>query len=328
MTLIDDVLEGLRLRSAVFSRMTLRGEWGFAKDALQGAPFHLLLSGEAWLQVKGESEGVALQAGDIVILPRGDPHLFLARPGAPAVPWRAVAESRGWAPWRPGSRFKAVDLEFGTGDPHTRLVSGVYAFEDPRRNPLLDALPSLLLMRASADSVPARAASAMPPLMEAEILSGSPGAESVCTRLADIVFIQTVRHYLGEAEALPQGWLRGMTSSELAPVLSAIHRSPERPWTVETLAREGGMSRSRFAARFSEAVGQAPLDYLTRWRMYRAAGRLAHERASLTEIAASVGYGSQVSFGKAFRRWSGRSPAAYRRWLRERDGSVLAREDE
>lgn len=120
------------------------------------------------------NRSLSVSSGLGMLVP-GDPHFLLARPGVEPVPWRSVAESSGLAPWRPGSRFKAVDLEFGTGEPRTRLISGVYAFEDQRRNPLLDALPSLLLMRASADSTPARTASALLPLMEAEILSGSPG---------------------------------------------------------------------------------------------------------------------------------------------------------
>lgn len=315
MTLIDDILEGLRLQSSVFCRMTLSGDWGFAKDALSGAPFHLLLSGRAWLVKDDLDDPLPLDPGDIVVLPRGEEHRLVSRPDANTVPFRQVADSMGVSPWTPAMRYKAVHLQFGSGSPTTTLISGVFAFGDHRRNPLLGALPSVLLMRATTDSAAASPVASMTSLLDAELLSGMPGAETVGARLADILFIQVVRHHLSSAETLPRGWLRGITDGEIAPALAIMHRAPERPWSVATLAREFGMSRSRFAARFHDVVGQAPLEYLTHWRMYQAAGRLAEGKVALPALAASVGYRSEVAFSKAFKRWAGRSPAEYRRWL-------------
>lgn len=313
MTLIDDILEGLRLQSSVFCRMTLSGGWGFAKDALSGAPFHLLLSGRAWLLKEDLEEPLPLGPGDLVVLPRGEAHRLVSRPDADTVPFRQVADGMGLSPWTPGTRYKAVDLRFGSGSPTTTLISGVFAFGDHRRNPLLGALPSVLLLRATTGSAAASTVASITSLLDAELLSGLPGAESVGARLADILFIQVVRHHLSSAETLPQGWLRGITDREIAPALAMMHRASERPWSVATLAREIGMSRSRFAARFQDVVGQAPLEYLTHWRMYQAAGRLAEGKVALPALAASVGYRSEVSFSKAFKRWAGRSPAEYRR---------------
>lgn len=324
MTLIDDVLEGLRLQSSVFCRMTLSGDWGFAKDALGGAPFHLLLSGRAWLLKEEGEDAQPLGPGDIVILPRGEKHCLLSRPDADTVPFREVSENRGLSPWTPGTRYKAVDLQFGSGGPTTTLISGVFAFGDHRRNPLLAALPSVLLMRAITDSAAARTVATITALLDAELLSETPGSEIVCARLADILFIQIVRHYLSSSKTLPRGWLRGMTDAEIAPALALMHRAPERPWSVATLAREVGMSRSRFAARFQDVVGQGPLKYLTHWRMYQAAGRLAEGRIALPALAIAVGYRSDVSFSKAFKRWAGRSPAEYRCGLSEPTKSFVA----
>lgn len=315
MTLIDDILEGLRLESSVFCRMTLSGEWGFAKSALSGAPFHLLLSGRASLVQADGEDALALEAGDIVVLPRGEEHRLLSSPDAVAVPFRDVANSNGLAPWTPGSRYKSVDLRFGSGSETTTLISGIFAFGDHRRNPLLAALPSVLLVRANSDTPASAAVASITSLLDAELLSGMPGASSVGARLADILFIQVVRHYLSSTEALPQGWLRGVGDRKVAPALAGMHRAPERQWSVATLAREAGMSRSRFAVRFHDIVGQTPLEYLTHWRMYQAAARLAEGGAALPAVAASVGYKSEVSFSKAFKRWAGRSPAEYRRIL-------------
>jgi AraC-like DNA-binding protein len=315
MRLIDDVLESLRLQSTVFCRMTLRGDWGFAKDALSGAPFHLMLSGRACLMHDGLDEPLHLEAGDVVVLPRGEKHRFAARPNAPLVPFRQVADAMGLEPWAPATRFKAVDLSFGSGAPETTLISGVFAFGDHRRNPLLGALPSVLLMRGSDDTEVARSAAAVAGLLDAELLSGRAGAETIGGRLADILFVQIVRHHLTSEEMPPRGWLRGVADPEIGPALAIMHRAPEKQWSVATLACERGMSRSRFAARFQEVVGQAPLEYLTEWRMYQAAGRLGEGKVALPHLAASVGYRSDVAFSKAFKRWAGRSPAEYRRWL-------------
>jgi AraC-like DNA-binding protein len=322
MTLIDDILEGLRLESSVFCRMTLSGDWGFAKDALSGAPFHLVLSGQAWLRTEAMDEALQLNAGDIVILPRGEEHSLLARADTVPIPFRDVADRMALPRWLPGKRFKTIDLPFGEGGPATILISGVFAFGDHRRNPLFSALPSMLLTRANSDAGAAGAVAAIATLLNAELLSGMPGAEIVAARLADILFIQVVRHHLASTETLPRGWLRGITDGEIAPALACIHREPEKAWSVATLARIAGMSRSRFAARFQGAVGQAPLEYLTHWRMYQAAGRLAEGRIALPALASSVGYRSEVSFGKAFKRWAGRSPGEYRRSLASEPASA------
>lgn len=315
MTLIDDILEGLRLQSSVFCRMTLSGGWGFAKDALDGAPFHLLLSGRAWLTKDDLDTALPLEPGDIVILPRGERHRLLSHPDAEAVPFLQVAQNLGLSPLTPSQRYKAVDLQFGSGSPTTTLISGVFAFGDHRRNPLLAALPPVLLMRAGEDSVAANTVASITSMLDAELLSEKPGAESVGGRLADILFIQIIRHHLASTDSLPRGWLRGVADREIAPALSIMHRAPEKSWSVATLAREVGMSRSSFAARFQDVVGQAPLEYLTQWRMYQAAGRLVEGKVALPALASAVGYRSEVSFSKAFKRWAGRSPAAYRRWL-------------
>lgn len=327
MAVIDQVLARLHLRSTVFSRMTLAGDWGFAKHALDGAPFHLVLSGRAHVRLPHDGGTHALGAGDIAILPRGEPHDLLAHPDAETIPWRRMMEQHDWAPWHADTRFKAVDLRHGSGEPVAQLISGVFSFDDRRPNPLLSALPSAMVMRADG-SAASDALTTIAALLDEEIGSGRPGAEDVASRLADILFVQAIRRQIASADSLPQGWLRGIADPELASAIALIHHEPQKPWSVETLAHAIGMSRSRFAARFRDTVGQAPLDYLTDWRMYQAAGQLATDSTALPTIAASVGYRSDVAFGKAFRRWSGRSPAAYRRSLRQRSSDDDARDQD
>jgi AraC-like DNA-binding protein len=312
MTAIDDILDGLRMQSSVFCRMALHGAWGFAKGALPGAPFHLVLTGHAWLSLDGAS-ATMLGPGDIAILPAGDAHQLLSQPGACAVPFQEVADERGLSPWQPGVRYKSINFRFGHGEQTTRLISGVFAFDDRRPHPLLASLPPLLISRADQAGEEGRVIASVAALLDAELLSGTPGAAIMSTRLSDILFIQVIRRHLREAAALPQGWLRGMSDARIAPALALMQRQPAKPWSVDSLAREIGMSRSRFASRFRDAVGQGPLEYLTHWRMHVAANMLTDGRSSLAQAAAAVGYRSEVSFSKAFKRWAGRTPGEFRR---------------
>jgi AraC-like DNA-binding protein len=145
-----------------------------------------------------------------------------------------------------------------------------------------------------------------------EAASGQPGAAAVTAKLADILFIQAVRAHLSLHSADTAGWLRGMTDAQIGQALALIHTEPMTRWTVALLAERVGISRSSFAAHFQTLVGQGPIEYLTNWRMHQAAGLLLTGTCSLVDVAESVGYQSEVSFSKAFKRWAGRSPTAYR----------------
>lgn len=313
MPALDDVLDRLHLRGTVFSRMTLAGEWGFAKDALAGAPFHLILSGQATIRLPDHDGVTMLEAGDIVVVPRGEPHHLLSDAQASPVPWKQMLERNGWEHWRPGMRFKATDIQYGAGEPVTRLISGVFSFDQERPHPLLAALPRVMLVRADSGSSASAALTAVAQILDVEMTARQAGAESIASKLAEILFVQVIRHQLTTGENLPQGWLRGMVDPEIGRSIALIHGEYEKTWSVETLAQSTGMSRSRFAARFKEVVGQSPVDYLTDWRMHQASIELLERSDSLPNIAASVGYRSSIAFGRVFSRWTGQSPAAYRR---------------
>lgn len=322
MDLIEGVLDGLALRSTVFARMELSGEWGFAKDALQGAPFHIVLSGEAWVRAPASPAPVRLCPGDIVILPRGDAHDLMGAPTAPLTRFKAVLAAHGLTPWSPGTRMKSFTLRVGGGaGPATELISGVFGFGDRHENPLLAALPRLFHLRAAdAESVtpdgPHAWLTSTVALLRSEVGSGRPGSGAVAARLADVLFIQAVRSHLTAGASKHAGWLRGIVDPQIGRALTLMHSQPDHSWSVETLARAVAMSRSRFAERFHEIVGQSPLDYLTQWRMYVAAGQLTDGRVGLAVLARKVGYTSEVAFSKAFKRWAGHSPAEFKRRAR------------
>jgi AraC-like DNA-binding protein len=138
----------------------------------------------------------------------------------------------------------------------------------------------------------------------------------VITRLAEVLFVQAVRHHLAELPAGAGGWLAALRDPPLARALGRIHRHPERAWTVAALAGEAGLSRSHFAERFAAAVGTPPLAYVAAWRMHVGRALLAAGAHRVGEVARRVGYGSEAAFSTAFRRASGVSPAEYRRGRR------------
>jgi AraC-like DNA-binding protein len=149
--------------------------------------------------------------------------------------------------------------------------------------------------------------------IDAEIASDQQGARTVLRRMADVLFIQAVRAYIGGQDRRTRGWLRGLTDRRIARALAAIHEHFAEPWTLDALAREAGMSRTAFAVTFKELVGESPMAYLQRWRVLRAANALRTDGLSLARAAEAVGYQSDVVFAKAFKRVTGESPGRYRR---------------
>ena len=151
-------------------------------------------------------------------------------------------------------------------------------------------------------------------LLASEMAESAPGAEVMVNRLADILFIQCVRaHIASSSGSCKSGWLRAIFDPKIGAALKAMHERVENPWTVETLAAAAGMSRSAFALKFKELLGETPLEYLTNWRMYKAAGLLQGNDRKLFEVAKSVGYDSDAAFSKAFKRVLGAAPREYRR---------------
>ena len=155
-------------------------------------------------------------------------------------------------------------------------------------------------------------------LLASEMAEPAPGSEVMVNRLADILFIQCVRaHIASSSENCKSGWLRAIFDPKIGDALKAMHERVENPWTVETLAASAGMSRSAFALKFKELLGETPLAYLTDWRMYKATGLLQEDDRKLFEVAKSVGYDSDAAFSKAFKRVLGVAPREYRRSVME-----------
>ena len=150
-------------------------------------------------------------------------------------------------------------------------------------------------------------------LMAAEARDLRPGGEAVITRLAAILVIQAIRAWITEDPAVQTGWLGALQDKQIGPAIALIHRDPGRAWTVASLAAEVAMSRSAFATRFTELVGEPAMQYVTRWRMHLALIWLQEENAPLGELADRLGYQSEAAFSRAFKRIVGTSPGVVKR---------------
>jgi len=147
--------------------------------------------------------------------------------------------------------------------------------------------------------------------LASEMVEQAPGSEVVASRLAEVLVIQLLRAHIASEPSRSKGWLRAVFDPQLGTALSAIHDKVNAPWTVESLAAAAGMSRSAFAARFKELLGQTPLEYVTEWRMQKAMQVLEQRDQKLVDVARSVGYESDAAFSKAFKRVVGANPGEY-----------------
>jgi len=304
---LTDVLETVRVGAACYGRVEAAAPWGIgvAGDD-HDAKFHVVLSGECLLEVEGHGEPTRLSGGDLVALPHGHAHVLRDAASSAVRPLAELFSG-------PGKCH--ASLATGGGGSLTTLVTGFFRFEDRRSNPLLAVLPPVIVLPGELS----RNVHWLEPTLKfiaCEAASGRPGAQTVISRLADVLFIQIVRGYLASLPAGSSGWLGALGDRQIGSALGFIHQNPELDWTVQSLAAKVAMSRSAFASRFARLVGEPPLAYVTRWRMQKAAGLLRQSNATLADIAERVGYDSEAAFSKAFKRAVGSAPGAYRRALK------------
>jgi AraC-like DNA-binding protein len=315
---LSDVLRTVRLTGAAFFEVAARTPWVAEQpppEALLGRflpgaehliAYHVVAEGRCFANIIG-AKPFAVEAGEIVVFTRGDPHVMSSSPGmrADSGASRALdAITSGQPPFR---------VSYGTGRRiSARLVCGWLACDARPFNPLLECLPPVIKTKE-------RANTGRPWLGEltrlavAESARRRPGAASVLARLSELMFIEVVREYL---EGLPReqgGWLAGLRDPFVGKAISMMHTAPERKWTIERLARQVGVSRSVLAQRFTGMVGVPPMRYLAKWRMQIAAGLLSGGSEGIAAIAADSGYGSEAAFSRAFKKVTGVSPAEWRR---------------
>lgn len=300
---VSQLLRAVRVRSTVYCRSAMRAPWGFGVVAHGDPAFHLVTAGRCWLEVAGEQQQIPLLDGDLVVLPNGPRHWVRDDPNTAAAELEDILAA---TPLDEHGR-----LDYGGHGARTGLICGGFAVDGGVRHPLLLALPQTLVIRGSGGHATPWLASTIS-MLSAESEWGAPGAEEVVTRLADAMLTQALRLALIDLQSVDQARVLALGDPQIAEAMALIHDQPEHGWSVGELAAEVALSRSEFAARFREIVGESPLRYVTRTRLAHAAALLRTTDAPLAQIAARSGYATAFSFSKAFKRAFGVAPGEYR----------------
>jgi AraC-like DNA-binding protein len=301
---LGEALHFLRINGVFYSRAELTAPWGLTVPPMGDLWFHVVISGEVLLEVK-DADTASLRRGDFALVARSMGHALRSEPGVPA-PGILELERE-----QVSDRYEV--LRHGGGGTPTTSICGAVRFDNPAARDLIEILPSTIHVEPS--DPPSDWMQGALGLMGAEAKEPRPGGEAVITRLADILVIQAIRFWIATDPAARRGWLGALRDPQIGRAIALIHGHPERAWTVASLAGEVAMSRSAFAARFSELVGEPVMRYVTRWRMQVAHDALRSEGATVAEVAARLGYRSEAAFGRAFKREMGISPGAARRGI-------------
>ena len=307
MDVLNDILDTLDLKGALYFRTDFCAPWGVTVPELQqAARFHLVVQGNCHVTFPSGAE-IDLGPGDLVLIPKGRSHILSDKSGAHAPPLETVLERAGFA-------GQGV-LVWGEGSAHaaTQMVCGHLSFRGGADHPLLRALPEYMLARA-ATRARTPLLDEMLRLVARTVFSGEIGSDAAVTRLSEIVFIELLRAGIAEDPQLGT-MLEALRDKQIGRALELIHANPARPWTVEHLAAEIGMSRSRFADRFSSLMGVGPMAYLADWRLQKALALLDDSRCSVQQVATQTGYQSPAAFTRAFAGKFGLPPTEYRRAL-------------
>ncbi|SRR5579875_3028133 len=315
MDVLSEVLRLVKLEGALFFNAEFSAPWCLSTGQSSAlAPllspsakhlliYHFLTEGRAFARTP-DGQREELVAGDIVIFPHGHAH-YLGN-GLPERPVDALSTFAGYL----SDGLKAV--HFGGGGEITRFVCGFMACDPRLCDIVLGALPPILKVHIS-DEASGRWIRDSIRFSVDEANGAAAGGDLVLARLSEVLFVETLRRYINALPADQTGWLAGTRDPIAGKALALMHKEPAHHWTVETLARRVGTSRTRLAERFRQLLHASPMAYLTNWRLKLAADILQSTEHSVAQVAAAVGYGSEAAFNRAFRRAFDCPPAQFRR---------------
>ena len=300
---LGETLHLLRLTGTLYCRSELTAPWGVDLPPFDGCMmFHIVTAGHCWLEVEGE-EPRLLQQGSLVLVPHGNGHCLRSSPEDKAVPLFDIPVEK------VSDRYEI--MRYGGAGESTHLTCCVIRFDHVAGQKLISLLPKVLHINSWEDDEDSWLQSTLR-FIAREARELRPGGETVITHLADILIIQAIRSWIDSAPEAERGWLAALRDDQVGRALAAIHREPEKDWSVDTLAKDVGMSRSGFSARFTNLVGESAMRYLTQWRMQLARVQLQETSDTLSVLADRLGYRSEVAFCRAFKRVFGVSPGSVR----------------
>jgi AraC-like DNA-binding protein len=317
MDALSDVLRVTHLTGGVFLHADFFAPWCLAARVapehcapVLGPASHLILyhyvvEGGFRIRVEGDDRvDLEIGTGEVVLLPRNDVHLMGSDLSLPPMAGSDIM--------RPPKDGGLYSIRHGGEGGRTRVICGYLGCASAEGNPVITTLPPLLKLNVEQGGAAEWIRSTFQYAAE-EVSAGRPGSATVLAKLSELLFVEAVRRY---AERLPDGqtgWLAGLREPVVARALALLHGAITRPWTVDDLSREVGISRSALADRFIRLIGVPPMHYLASWRMQVATQNLRNTNASLAQVAEAVGYDSEAAFSRAFKKAFGVAPATWRR---------------
>lgn len=313
MDVLSEVLSAVRLEGAFFFHGEFSAPWCLSSSGARGIEpylkppvrhlvmFHFLIQGRAYAVQSGKRE--ELRAGDIVIFPRGDPHLL-----------------GNGSPVKPVDSFKTFSkhlseglkvVHFGGGGELTRFVCGYMACDPHLCQTILAGLPPLIRVQV-ADEPSGRWIENSIRFSVGEASGRDAGSSLVIEKLSEVLFVETLRRYITSLPPDQTGWLAGARDPITGKALALLHEHPSHPWSVDDLAHKVGISRTRLGERFRHFLGCSPIAYLTEWRLKLGAEELKSSERTVAEVALDVGYNSEAAFNRAFKRAYNAPPAQFR----------------
>ena len=298
---LTEMLRGLRLDGVEYGRCQPCAPWATTFPAGEAARFHFLAAGSAWLQ-SPSGDWTEMKPGDAVLLPRGDAHVLASKPGLSPKPFESLP--------RKTLCDGIVDVDCQGSAGENRLFFGVMRFNVDKQHPLLQMMPDVMQTSDLAASEPT-----IPPLLDAmmrEAEMNRVGSGGMLARLADVLTATIIRTWVEHGGDRSSGWMAAVNNPDIGRVLAAIHIDPAHDWSVDELAKLMGASRSGFAQRFADGVGETPARYVLRTRMQQAHQWL-REGQRVASVAEKLGYDAEASFSRAFKRVMGAPPSQFRK---------------
>ncbi len=299
MDTLGDMLTSMQVESALFAHLSFRAPWGVAFTTGDQARLVVVASGHSWVLADSFAEPVRVEAGDCLII-KGDASFTMVSDfGVEIVPCATIF-----------SEISGHTHQYGGEGEVTELVSGRFHFDAAVAEPLLSLLPTISLVKLAEVRGPLMRTTLE--LVGLETKLDGMGAGLVVKHLINALFVQALRAWCDAEGGRGPGWLAGLRDARVSRALGALHADIASPWTIAELARHAGMSRSSFAAMFKSVLGETPIEYLTRWRIYRAK-LLLKQGGATSDVARRVGYETDAALNRAFNRVEGVGPGAWRR---------------
>jgi AraC-like DNA-binding protein len=310
--LVRDGLRCLNLSGAVFLRAHLSAPWAYrSANAEQMSPmlgvrgdriilFHVITEGSCRIELTNGT-GLDLCAGDVAIMPFADQHLMGDPSVERAVPLYEILPNPAETPlWR-----------FGGDGPTMSMVCGYLRCDDLPLNPVLASLPPLIRVSTAGGPLGHWVDASIQYAMHV-VANQRVDSDPLLQRLPELMMIECLCDFATQQPGGDKGWLAGLMDPIVGRALGCMHREPEQAWTLKELAKRAATSRSVLDQRFRELLGQAPMGYLTAWRLQLASRKLRTTSETMAEVAGAVGYSSEASFSRAFKRHVGVSPSEWR----------------